>query len=106
MSDLLIKCEVSMGSDKSTMVHGYTIEEILEKLRDFHTMHKVEREYFIKKGTLDYEIASGWYVKESAFRLTDEDIDDIKQNSPIYVSAKAVSAIVPMVEAKLKEKNA
>jgi hypothetical protein len=37
--------------------------------------------------------------------LTDEDIDEIKQNSPVYVSAKAVSAIVPMVEAKLKEKN-
>ena len=29
----------------------------------------------------------------------------IKQTSPIYVSAKAVNAIVPMVEAKLKEKN-
>jgi hypothetical protein len=37
--------------------------------------------------------------------LTDADIDEIKQNSPVYVSAKAVSAIVPMVEAKLKEKN-
>ena len=106
MSNEMIKCEVSLGRDKSTMVHGHTIEEVLEKLRDFHTMDKVEREYFIKKGTLDDEIASGWYVKESAFRLTDEDIDDIKQNSPIYVSAKAVSAIVPMVEAKLKEKNA
>jgi hypothetical protein len=38
--------------------------------------------------------------------LTDEDIAEIKQNSPVYVSAKAVSAIVPMVEAKLNEKNA
>jgi hypothetical protein len=37
--------------------------------------------------------------------LTDDEIDNIKQTSPIYVSAKAVNAIVPMVEAKLKEKN-
>ena len=37
--------------------------------------------------------------------LIDEDIDEIKQTAPVYVSAKAVSAIVPMVEAKLKEKN-
>ena len=37
--------------------------------------------------------------------LTDKDIDEIKQNAPIYVSAKAVNVIVPMVEAKLKEKN-
>ena len=66
MSNEIIKCEVTMGRDKSTMVHGHTIEEILEKLRDFHTMAKVEREYFIKKGTLDDEIASGWYVKVDA----------------------------------------
>ena len=37
--------------------------------------------------------------------LTDGDIDDIKQTAPVYVSAKAVNAIVPMVEAKLLEKN-
>jgi len=37
--------------------------------------------------------------------LTDDEIDDIKQNAPIYVSAKAVNVIVPMAEAKLKEKN-
>jgi hypothetical protein len=37
--------------------------------------------------------------------LTDDEIGNIKQTSPIYVSAKAVNAIVPMVEAKLKEKN-
>ena len=37
--------------------------------------------------------------------LTDDEIGKIKQTSPIYVSAKAVNAIVPMVEAKLKEKN-
>jgi hypothetical protein len=65
MSNEVIKCEVTMGRDKSTLVHGRTIEEILEKLRAFHTMDKVEREYFIKKGTLDDEIASGWYMKES-----------------------------------------
>ena len=37
--------------------------------------------------------------------LTDDEIGEIKQTSPIYVSAKAVNAIAPMVEAKLKEKN-
>jgi len=47
----------------------------------------------------EYNGMSGWVG------LTDQDIDYIKQNSPVYVSAKAVSAIVPIVEAKLKEKN-
>jgi len=106
MSNEMIKCEVSLGRDKSTVVHGQSIEEVLKKLRKFHTIDDFEREYFIKKGSLNDEIATGWYVKENAFCLTDEDIDDIKQNAPVYVSAKAVSAIVPMVEAKLKEKNA
>jgi hypothetical protein len=64
MSDSLIFCEVWKGRDKSTKVHGQNIEEVLEKLRVFHTMDKLEREYFIKKGTLDDEIASGWYMKE------------------------------------------
>ena len=65
MSDELIKCEVSMGKERSTVVHGYNIEEVFEKLRDFHTMDKVEREYFTKKGTLDSEITSGWYLQEN-----------------------------------------
>ena len=38
-------------------------------------------------------------------RLTDQEIDDIKQTAPVYVSAKAVNAIVPMVEAKLIAKR-
>jgi len=65
MSDSFIRCEVTMGSEKSTMVYGDRIEEVLEKLRDFHTMSDFEREYFTKKGKLDAEIASGWYLKES-----------------------------------------
>ena len=38
-------------------------------------------------------------------KLTDQEIDDIKQTAPVYVSAKAVNAIVTMVEAKLTAKR-
>lgn len=56
---------------------------------------------FALKIRKDYGVAP----KREWVGLTDDEISEIKQTSPIYVSAKAVNAIVPMVEAKLKEKN-
>ena len=38
-------------------------------------------------------------------KLSDKEIDDIKHTAPVYVSAKAVNPIVPMVEAKLTAKR-
>jgi len=58
MSGSFIKCEVTMGTDKSTVVYGDNIEEVFEKLRDFHTMSDFEMEYFTKKGKLDVYRAS------------------------------------------------
>jgi len=108
MSDELIKCEVSMGREKSTVVYGSTIEEVFEKLRDFHTMSNVEREYFTRKGNLDSEIASGWYVSSIAdsgwVGLTD---DEVKEMLGSYLFwGEGSSEHIRFVEAKLKEKNA
>lgn len=37
--------------------------------------------------------------------LNDSEINEIQMTSPHYVSHKAISAFLPMIEAKLKEKN-
>ena len=65
MSKNIIQCEISMGKDHTTLVGGYTIEEVIEKIRDYHTLGDFERAVFTEKGTLDEEIASGWYFKET-----------------------------------------
>jgi hypothetical protein len=48
-----------------TTVQGKTIEEVIEKIKDFHTMLNLERDLFTQKGgnRLEKEIASGWYLK-------------------------------------------
>ena len=88
MNDLYRLCRI-MGTFDLATGHVETMSDALdaleEELRDVLGHFRARREWV---------------------DLTDEDIGDIKQNAPIYVSAKAVSAIVPMVEAKLKEKNA
>ena len=63
----MIKCEITLDEDKTTKLHGVSIDEILTKIVEYHTMTTFEREYFTKKGhgRLDRELASGWYVGES-----------------------------------------
>jgi len=88
MNDLHRLCRI-MGTFDLATGHAETMSDALdaleEELRDILGYFRARREWV---------------------ELTDEEIDDIKQNAPVYVSAKAVSAIVPMVEDKLKEKNA
>lgn len=61
----MITAEVKMGDDYTTLVNGKTIEEVLEKIKSFHTMGDFEQEHYRKKGTLTKELKSGWYIKES-----------------------------------------
>jgi predicted house-cleaning noncanonical NTP pyrophosphatase (MazG superfamily) len=61
----MITAEIKMGKEYCTMAQGKTIEELLEKIREFHTMSNFEKEHYGKKGTLKKQLKTGWYIKES-----------------------------------------
>ena len=61
----MITAEIKMGDDYTTQVSGKNIEEVMLKIKDFHTMTPFMVEHFGKKGKLKKELATGWYVKET-----------------------------------------
>jgi len=61
----MITAEIKMGTEYCTRVAGKTIEEILEKIREYHTMSEFEKTHYDKKGKLKTQLKTGWYVKES-----------------------------------------
>ena len=61
----MITAEIKMGDDYTTQVSGKSIEEVMIKIKDYHTMTPFMVEHFKKKGKLKAELATGWYVKET-----------------------------------------
>lgn len=61
---MIIQATIVMGGDSRTCVAGETIDEVLEKIKEFHTMSEFDKNYYTKKNELDAEIASGWWLKE------------------------------------------
>ena len=55
---------VSKCGNRETHVSGVSVRECIDKLKDYHTFGKYEREYFSKKGEkrLKEELESGWYI--------------------------------------------
>lgn len=68
MSKKLITAEIRMGEDRYTVVHGKTIEEVIEKIREYHSFSDFLKQHFTKKGRLSAEVKSGWYLKETVDR--------------------------------------
>lgn len=62
----MITAEIKMGKDYHTQVSGKTIEEVIEKIRDYHTMGSLQKGICERKGTLTKELKTGWYVKEES----------------------------------------
>ena len=61
----MITAEVNLGNDYHTQVVGETINEIIEKIKDYHTMSDFEKKCIMEKdGSLDEALASGWYITE------------------------------------------
>ena len=58
----MITIEVKMGNDYYTSVHGKTIAEALEKVKAYHTLTEVEQEIYSKRGELEKQLESGWWV--------------------------------------------
>jgi hypothetical protein len=61
----MITAEIKMGKEYSTRVHGKTIEEVIEKIKDYHTISNFEREHYAKKGKLDSVLKTGWFLQET-----------------------------------------
>ena len=69
MSKISVKIE--MGKEQTTQFTVDNINEIEAKLKDLHGLSDFERDYFTKKGTLDKQIASGWYYLENSVTYND-----------------------------------
>jgi len=61
-----ISVKVEMGKEYATQFTVNNVSEIEAKLKDWHGLSDFERDYFKKKGTLDKQIASGWYYLEKS----------------------------------------
>ena len=58
----MITIEVKMGNDYYTSVHGATITEALDKVKEFHTLTEAVKEIYTNKGELKEQLESGWWV--------------------------------------------
>jgi hypothetical protein len=58
----MITADIKLGSEYHTQVRGDTIEEVLVKIREYHTMDSFEKDHYSKKGVLDQELQTGWYI--------------------------------------------
>jgi hypothetical protein len=61
----MITAEIKMGTEYSTQVSGKNIEEVLEKIKEFHTMSAFCKQHYENKGKLKSELKTGWYIKET-----------------------------------------
>ena len=60
----MITAEIKMGDSYCTMASGETIEEVLSKIKEFHTMSDFEKSHYEKKGKLEGQLKTGWYITE------------------------------------------
>lgn len=61
----MIIAEIKMGTEYHTQVKGKTIEEVLTKIKEYHTMSEFEKAHYDKKGKLKTQLKTGWYIKET-----------------------------------------
>jgi hypothetical protein len=61
MSKISVKIEMAEYVTQFTVDN---VNEIEAKLKDWHGLSDFERNHFKNKGTLDKQIASGWYYLE------------------------------------------
>jgi hypothetical protein len=64
MSKISVKIE--LGKDYATQFTVDNVNEIEDKLKDWHELSPFAKEHYTKKGTLAKEIASGWYYLEKS----------------------------------------
>ena len=57
----MITAEIKMGNDYTTMASGDDIYELIEAIKGWNTLGNFERDFYTEKGTLEEELATGWY---------------------------------------------
>ena len=62
----MIQATITDGKDSTTYVSGDNIDEVLAKIKSYHTLTQFERARFTKTGTLGEELKTGWYVRDIA----------------------------------------
>lgn len=60
----MITAEIKLNDQYLTKVSGQTIQEIIDKIIELHTMDSFERNHYIKHGILDQELKTGWYYEK------------------------------------------
>ena len=68
----MITAEIKMGEHACTRVDGDTIEEVLEKIQSYHTMSSFITAHYTKKGTLEHEMKTGWWMASANPEQTKE----------------------------------
>jgi hypothetical protein len=63
-----IVCNIRMDSNYETNVCGDTIEEIVEKIKEYHTASRFEIDHYTKKGKQKV-LYSGWWFKDGLPQL-------------------------------------
>jgi hypothetical protein len=55
---------VSDCGNRETYTSGESVQECIDKLKDYHTFGEFEKDFFTKKGEerLKEELESGWYT--------------------------------------------
>ena len=66
----MIHAEITLGGDYVSHINGNTIEEIIAKIQEFHTMSAFEKAHYGKKNMIEKELATGWYMKETDTLIT------------------------------------
>lgn len=56
-----IVARITMGKDYETNLAADSVNELVEKIRDWHTMTGVEKDILVRNGKLDQELESGWW---------------------------------------------
>ena len=62
----MISAVIKMGEDSITTVYAETIDEVLEKIKTYHTMTPEVSDYFLKKGNLQQQLDSCWYLNSNS----------------------------------------
>ena len=66
-----ISVKIELGKDYVTQFTVDNVNEIEDKLKDWHELSPFAKEHYTKKGTLAKEIASGWYYLENSVNYSD-----------------------------------
>ena len=66
-----ISVKIKLGKDYATQFTVDNVNEIEDKLKDWHELSPFAKEHYTKKGTLAKEIASGWYYLEKSVDFSD-----------------------------------